>query len=168
MSDTPPNPAARQRFGIVGSGVNLTMAAAQWQRIKTIVFDAVARDPSIRSAFIAEACAGDAALMSEVSSLVDAMEQVGDRFETPGFDVGTGGPALQSLLETPIIGSLVGPYRVVRELGRGGMGAVYLAERADGEFEQHVAIKFVAGSVSSARPRRAALYPACPWANPRS
>src|SRR5579884_809752 len=40
-------------------------------------------------------------------------------------------------------GTVCGAYRVVRSLGTGGMGAVYLAERADGEVEQRVAIKFV-------------------------
>ena len=40
-------------------------------------------------------------------------------------------------------GAAIGPYRVVRELGRGGMAIVYLAERADGEYEQQVALKWM-------------------------
>src|SRR5690606_38801384 len=40
----------------------------------------------------------------------------------------------------------VGPYRIVGEIGRGGMGVVYLAERADGHFEQRVAIKLIDSS----------------------
>jgi serine/threonine-protein kinase len=46
---------------------------------------------------------------------------------------------------SPIPDARVGPYRVIRELGRGGMGTVFLAERADGQFEQQVAIKVVQG-----------------------
>ena len=42
-----------------------------------------------------------------------------------------------------LVGRLVGPYRLVREIGRGGMGAVYLAERADGQYEQRVALKVI-------------------------
>ncbi len=44
---------------------------------------------------------------------------------------------------TRAVGRLVGPYRLVREIGRGGMGAVYLAERADGQYEQRVALKVI-------------------------
>ncbi|MEA3174792.1 MAG: eukaryotic-like serine/threonine-protein kinase, partial [Gammaproteobacteria bacterium] len=44
-----------------------------------------------------------------------------------------------------MMGDLIGPYRVLRTLGAGGMGEVYLAERADAQFEQQVAIKVVRG-----------------------
>ncbi|NOT61686.1 MAG: protein kinase [Acidobacteria bacterium] len=49
----------------------------------------------------------------------------------------------------PLIGQPLGVYRLVRELGRGGMGAVYLAERADDEFEQRVAIKLIKRGMDS-------------------
>ena len=48
-----------------------------------------------------------------------------------------------------MIGDRIGPYRVLRTLGVGGMGEVYLAERADAEFDQKVAIKVVHGSAVS-------------------
>lgn len=44
-----------------------------------------------------------------------------------------------------MMGDLIGPYRVLRTLGAGGMGEVYLAERADAQYEQQVAIKVVHG-----------------------
>ena len=47
------------------------------------------------------------------------------------------------------LGTKIGPYRVIRELARGGMGAVYLAERADGQFEQHVALKLIKRGMDS-------------------
>ena len=46
-------------------------------------------------------------------------------------------------------GALIGPYRLVRELGQGGMGVVYLAERADGQFEQRVALKLIKRGMDS-------------------
>ena len=55
------------------------------------------------------------------------------------------GPRLPRALE----GARVGPYRIVREIARGGMGAVYLAERADGQFEQRVALKVVKRGMDS-------------------
>ncbi|MEM6647246.1 MAG: serine/threonine-protein kinase, partial [Bacteroidota bacterium] len=53
-------------------------------------------------------------------------------------------PALERLADAaPMHEQRIGDYRIVRELGRGGMGTVFLAERADGAYQQHVAIKFV-------------------------
>ena len=49
----------------------------------------------------------------------------------------------------PLDGAAVGPFRVLRELARGGMGAIYLAERADGQFQQRVAIKLIKRGMDS-------------------
>ena len=51
--------------------------------------------------------------------------------------------------EASLEGAAVGPYRVLRELARGGMGVVYLAERADGQFEQRVALKLIKRGMDS-------------------
>jgi serine/threonine-protein kinase len=56
---------------------------------------------------------------------------------------------VESASDNALEGTLVGPYRVLRELARGGMGAVYLAERADGQFEQRVALKLVQSRMAS-------------------
>ena len=53
-------------------------------------------------------------------------------------------------LEPAAAGTLVGPYRIVREIGRGGMGAVYLAERTDGQFQKHVAVKLIKRGMDTA------------------
>lgn len=55
-----------------------------------------------------------------------------------------------AIVAESLVGRTVGPYKVVREIGRGGMGTVYLAARVDGEFEQQVAIKTLRLGVSSA------------------
>ena len=82
----------------------------------------------------------------ELVSLLEAHEAAGAFLEEPL----SGGAGVLDLLEPePAEGRRVGPYRVVRELGRGGMGVVYLAERADGVFEQVVALKVVPGALAS-------------------
>ena len=52
--------------------------------------------------------------------------------------------------EPAAAGTMVGPYRIVREIGRGGMGAVYLAERTDGQFQKHVAVKLIKRGMDTA------------------
>ena len=66
-------------------------------------------------------------------------------FETPSVLI-AGAPAVVEALagfEPSRIGEHIGPYRLVRELGGGGMGAAYLAVRADAEYEKAVAIKVI-------------------------
>jgi non-specific serine/threonine protein kinase/serine/threonine-protein kinase len=109
-----------------------------WQRVKQVAGDALEQPDALRPAFVASACAGDTVLQQEVESLLRSTARAGDRLE-----------ALPAAITPLAPGTLVGPYRLVRELGTGGMGAVYLAERADDEFEQRVAIKVVRGGFAS-------------------
>lgn len=93
-----------------------------------------------RTAFLDRASAGRAALRAEVESLLAAHEEAAGFLEqspAPAFLGGSGGDAEAAP------GGRAGPYRVVSEIGRGGMGTVYLAERADGAFEQQVALKLI-------------------------
>ncbi len=124
-----------------------------WQHVQAL-FDEVLQQPlGERSAFLDRRCGGDAALFDEVASLVRA-------HETPGpFDrmAESLGAALAEVLPRDPgegAGGQVGPYKLVREIGQGGMGTVYLAERADGAFEQRVALKVVRGISGSALRRR--------------
>jgi eukaryotic-like serine/threonine-protein kinase len=126
------------------------MTSERWQRVKTIVFEAQAREPASRAAFVAEACAGDVSLHREVSSLLESIELARNRYETPAFDARDAGPLFQTVMagggyDAPVelIGRRIGPYEIRRELGRGGMGAVYLAARADSEFRHEVALKII-------------------------
>jgi serine/threonine-protein kinase len=100
-------------------------------------------------------CAGDALLRAEVESLLGYRERAKDFIETPAFALGA------CLFEdgddgdgAGVEGRRIGPYRVVREIGRGGMGAVYLAERADGEFRQQVAVKVIRQTLGGDEVRR--------------
>ena len=86
--------------------------------------------------FVKRACAGDDALYQAVVDRLDSRVAWSDSWEEDGGD-GDWSRA------TDPAGEIIGPYRVVRSLGQGGMGEVFLAERADEQFQQRVAIKLV-------------------------
>jgi serine/threonine protein kinase len=104
----------------------------RYQRLHELVDEAFECPPGRRRAFLAGTCGTDAALLSEALGLLDAREAL----EPPDGAV--------------LIGSRVGPYRVERELGRGGMGAVYLARRVDDVFDKQVAIKVINPEMANA------------------
>jgi serine/threonine-protein kinase len=120
-----------------------------WKRVNELLNAALERAPEARKAFLDDAC-DDEAIRDEVELLLAEMDAADDS----GFldqPVGAHAGALaQEAFDLdsdssapPWEGRRIGPFEVVRELGRGGMGAVYLAERVDGEFEQQVALKVI-------------------------
>jgi serine/threonine-protein kinase len=102
--------------------------------------------PPARSPYLDDACAGDADLRREVEALL-AASATGPFLATPAAV--RAAPLLAEAAAgddhppAPPGGRVVGPYRLREALGEGGMGAVYLAERADGQFEQQVAVKLL-------------------------
>lgn len=125
------------------------LSPERWKQIDDIFAAALERPPSERDAFVEAACGGDAQLLAEVRSLLEAEAEAEsalgesvDHFAAPLISrLHAEEEAAERDFMPP--GTRVGPYRIVEEIGRGGMGAVYRAERADGEFEQTVAIKVV-------------------------
>jgi serine/threonine protein kinase len=123
------------------------MTPDRWRQINELFHAALTLDAQSREAYLAEVCRGDAGLRQEVESLVAGHESAKASMQT---DFVRG--AVQQLVdedETPVIGQDFGPYRVVREIGRGGMGRVFLAERADQEFHKWVAIKVIKRGMDS-------------------
>src|SRR6266849_4953628 len=114
------------------------MEPEHWRRVDNLFQAALDFRPERRSAFLDEACGSDGSLRREVESLLAAYEKAGFT-ETPAFQDGI------RLLEKSHsqVGRLIGPYRVIGEIGHGGMGAVYLAARADDAFRKEVAIKLI-------------------------
>ncbi|MEM1093214.1 MAG: serine/threonine-protein kinase [Bacteroidota bacterium] len=126
----------------------MKMDAEQWDRLNAL-FDAACEHPADeREAYVRQASAGDRELFDAVMGLLREDKSTAQLLDGVVFDT-------QALLATaPQEGDRVGPYRLVRHLGTGGMGAVYLAERADGHFEQQVAIKVIRQGFGSDQTRQ--------------
>ncbi len=113
-------------------------------RVESLFFEALALPPSGREVFLSRTCGQDHALREEVQSLLDADTRAA-RFLADPLATGDAQPADPGWVkpEERHVGERIGPYRLTRAVGSGGMGVVYLAERADGSFEQQVAVKLL-------------------------
>src|ERR1700752_3782078 len=105
-----------------------TMTREEWQRVKAITSGALGVPERERASFVAAHCP-DAALQAEVLSLLDAAVAAEDLFETSPLTTDCARAVLAATDEPAdaFVGQRIGSYRVVSELGRGGMGAAYLA-----------------------------------------
>jgi serine/threonine protein kinase/tetratricopeptide (TPR) repeat protein len=118
---------------------------SDWERLQEIFLTAADLPEGEQQAWLDTACGDDAALRAEVESLLRADREdnnvLANAIET----------AAESILEEPnIVGTRLGAYRVTEEIGRGGIGAVYLAERADDQYHKKVAIKIVKHGMDTA------------------
>jgi non-specific serine/threonine protein kinase/serine/threonine-protein kinase len=119
----------------------------RWRRIDDLFHRALARPDAERDAFVAEAAGDDPALLAEVRRLLRAHRAAGPGFlDTPAAEAAAG---LHEDDTASLAGRQVGAYRLIREIGRGGMGSVYLAERADRQYEKRLAIKLVKRGMDS-------------------
>jgi serine/threonine protein kinase len=136
------------------------LTAERWRRLAPIFDEALDLEPEARAAYLERVCAGDSSLRVDAEALLAADAASGDFLEVSAEAyLGNAGflpPHEVTGEEDPSLpgGTRLGPYRVLRELAHGGMGAVYLGERADGQFEQSVALKVVRGGMDSAEIRR--------------
>lgn len=115
------------------------MQAKQWQQIEDLFHSVMAIGRGERSHYLSQACGGDASLRAEVESLVTAFEQSEYLLEHPAFDLGIEVLCLNGT--NALVDSVVGGYKVLKPLGSGGMGDVYLAE--DMRLDRKVALKFI-------------------------
>src|SRR4051794_22930003 len=128
-----------------------------WLRVKAIAADAWAHPVEERARFVRIAAAGDPAVETDTLSLLEAMGQVGEQFEVPALAGKAARQAAADAIDAcrpALAGDRVGPWQLVRELGRGGMAVVYLAERTDSDFAQRAAVKLLRAAIDEDLLRR--------------
>jgi Protein kinase domain len=128
----------------------MTLTPEQWQQAKTIVADAVEQDAAQQISYATARCGSDAALLEEVLSLLKATN-VTDRFLVTPLANSTP-PTAHT---TTKIGTQMGAWQLIEQIGQGGMGVVYLAKRADGAYEQTAALKTLRDVSADALQQRA-------------
>ncbi|MDX1545484.1 MAG: serine/threonine-protein kinase [Rhodothermales bacterium] len=125
----------------------------RWQRIEAVLDQALDIPPDARDAFLDEACAGDDALRQHVEAMLAAGD-AGTFLDDPdGEHLGALLDDLQASTAqeeiTSFVGRRIGVYKLLRPIGRGGMGQVFLAARDDDTFRQHVALKIIRRGMDS-------------------
>jgi serine/threonine protein kinase/Tol biopolymer transport system component/tetratricopeptide (TPR) repeat protein len=124
------------------------MRPERWKLVEQLLEAALEQPPAARPAFLSAASQGDEELRREVESLLQADAQAGSFIAEPLLaSLPTVAHDTVAVTDDPdlptLLGKRLGAYKIERELGRGGMGAVYLAVRADNVFQKRVAVKIV-------------------------
>lgn len=123
------------------------MNPERWKQIREVFDHAVLLPTVERAVYLDNVCASDPDLRSEVESLLVSNSQAGAGFlNNPAVDLAK----VPSKPASSRVGRRIGAYNILEEIGQGGMGEVYRAARADGQYEKQVAIKLVRGGYDTA------------------
>jgi tetratricopeptide (TPR) repeat protein len=118
-----------------------TLTPHQWQEVSPYLDEVLEIVPEQRSAWLLSLAEKDARLASMVRELLDEQQQLKQEGFLERSPLPAGGASL--------VGQKVGAYTLVSQIGQGGMGSVWLAERSDGRFERQAAVKFVSIALTS-------------------
>lgn len=117
------------------------MTSVNWEKLKKLFSEAVWLEPDERAEFIDKHCSGEPELRAQLERLLAADTNAEDFLERCPVELADDGS--RNDRSARLKNERLGAYRLVEEIGRGGMGDVYLGERADGSYEQRVAVKLV-------------------------
>ena len=117
------------------------MNAERWKQVDAILDAVLEIAPSERTVFLDDKCGGDENLRLEVKKLLATMDKAEDFLEAPPVE--SVFKLFNEESSENLIGREIGIYRLIRLIGQGGMGSVFLASRIDGEFRKEVAVKIV-------------------------
>ncbi len=124
-----------------------------WQKVKELLNEVLNLDASERENFLNNTEI-DNEIREEVKSLLAFEEESEDLINLSAVEFSRGFFDDEKDIENALIGQTIGAYKIISELGFGGMGTVYLAERADGNFSQRVALKLLKREMNNAALRR--------------
>lgn len=127
------------------------MTPTRWSEVKTVLADVLEAEPTERPKILDRLCGADTELRTTVESLL-AMESKAEQFDTA---VLPGAALWAEPVEKPP--AQIGHYTILNEIGRGGMGVVYLADRDDGEYRKRVAIKLITNARRSSDPEHQSM-----------
>ncbi len=114
------------------------LSKERWTEIERLLRATLEQQPRERAAFLTNACAGDEELQREVQSFLDSHEDSDGFLETPALKVAARSLATE---KESLIGEMIGPYRILKPIGAGGMGEVYLAQ--DTRLHRQIAVKIL-------------------------
>src|SRR5262245_49142136 len=110
------------------------------------IFIAVIQLPTAheRSAYLDQVCAGDFVMRARLEKLLEAHFKAGNFLESPAPQL----DATSANRDSELLGTIIGPYKLLQQIGEGGMGTVYMAEQSQ-PIRRHVALKIIKPGMDS-------------------
>jgi serine/threonine protein kinase len=123
------------------------MTPERWQQVKDLLHSVLDQPAAEQAAFLNHAAGRDDSLRLEVESLLEFQEGNENFIETSALEITARSVGAEA--QDEMAGAQIGPFKVEREIGRGGMGAVYLAQQNDNHYQRQVAIKIIKRGMDS-------------------